>query len=559
MANRFSNTTGLSGMGGTNGGASFAVRKVNLINPNETLVKKEEKSIIVRNLDGKLVRRTAPSGSLSDVYDLIHEGEVFVREEETRLVIRNLEGKLVAREIIIEEILEEEPSIDLEPTQTNSVEPEIEAEPELEEVAEIEPVVETTQVQDKPQVSEPEPASESSSLRDRLKSRHAFLDRMDKGQKIGVAPVLDKEETFKVVNADLVEEIEDEEEILPDASVRQLENDVSSDTIMRANGYTSGKGLRAGERSTYVSGGAINPNEKPNLGGSGVSKGLVGNYALPTPEKEVVIPQEKEKKKKEKKHREPVKPWVVVVALVSIYLVGMLSYFFVGYNFNNKAVAVVLYYIDIGENAKLEYYDGEQFNYNAMKMTYYYSDDNIKSFNITSDNFADTTIGMGYSINNEYISALWIDSFASASSRVVKVKFTFDNLICYVPITIYRNKLDQLEKLFYLSSINAGQEITPTIFGTYTNHLLEERGETIRKVIPLEDYDLQFNYDGKVYWLKEIGYFDGEKYILPETLDHDDDPQTDEVVVDYSASISIRARVPGDNITTDKYLTIYSQ
>ena len=548
MANRFSNTTGLSGMGDTNGGASFAVKKVSLINPNETLIKKEEKSIVVRNLDGKLVRRTDPSGILSDIYNLIQEGEVFIREEETRLVVRNLEGKLVAREIIIEEIIEEEPIASFEQPAPVSQNPTIDVEPELEEVTVDPPAKETS----KP--SESEQTNEGSSLRDRLKSRHSFLDRLEKGEKVGVAPVLDKKETFKVVNADLVEEIEEDEEILPDASVRELEGQVETDTYMRANGYSSDKGTRAGERNSYVSGGAINPNEKPNLAGSGVSKGLVGNYALATPEKEVVIPQEKPKE--EKKKREPVKPWVVVVALVSIYLAGMLAYFFIGYNFNQKSVAVVLYYIDIGENAKLEYYDGEQFNYNAMKMTYYYSDDNIKSFNITSENFADTTIGMGYDIDNEYISALWIDSFSSASSRVVKVKFTFDNLICYVPVTIYRNKLTDLEKFFNISSISAGQEITPTIFGVYTNKLLDERGEKIRKVLPLDSYDLELYVGSKYRSLRGMGCFDGTKYVLPADYDHDNDPLTDNEPIDYNdSSIMLRVRVAEDNAV--KYKVLY--
>ena len=554
MANRLSNTKGLSGKSGTKGGASLVVKKINLINPNETLVKKEEKSVVVRNAAGKLVRRTDPSGVLPDIYNLIQEGEVFVREEETRLVVRNLDGKLVAREIIVEEIIEEEPTLNYE--ENAGVEPVLEVEPEIEATVEVvEPIKENIS-EVKTQDTEPEQASEGSSLRDRLKSRHAFLDRLERGQKVGVAPVLDKQETFKVVNADLVEEIEDEEEVLPDASVLQLEDQVETDTYLRANGYASSKGQRAGQKSTSVSGSAINPNEKPNLAGSGVSKGLVGNYALPTPEKEVVIPQEK--KKKEKKKRKPIKSWVVVVALVSIYLVGMLAYFLVGYNFNKKAVAIVLYYIDIGENAKLEYYDGEQFNYNEMKMTYYYSDDNIETFNISSENFADTTIGMGYSINNEYISALWVDSFASASSRSVKIKFSFDNLICYVPVTIYRNKLYDIERMFELSSIDAGQEITPTIFGVYTNKLLDERNEKIRKVMPLDGYDLELYVGSKFRSLKEMGCFDGVKYVLPADYDHDDDPLTDNVPIDYSdSSIKLRAIVAGDNFSTAKYEILY--
>ena len=513
MANSLSNTKSLTAKGITKSDANFAVQRISLINPNETLVKKEDKSIVVRNKDGKLVRRTDPDGALNDIYELIREGEVFVREEETRIIVRNKDGKLVARKIIVEEVLDEDniPSFD-----------EL-SEPQVKERVQV------------PQEEKQEEPEENSSLRDRLKSRHSFLDRIERGQKVGVAPEVKEESTFHVVNSDLVEEI-DEDEVMPDAEVLELEDAVSDSGV-------------------HVSGGAINPNEKPNLAGSGVGKGLVGNYALATPEKEIVIPQEN---KKEKKKLEPVKPWVVVVALVSIYVIGMLAYFFIGYNFKNKSVGIVLYYIDIGENAKLEYYDGEQFNYNEMKMTYYYSDDKIETFNLSSGNFADTTAGMGYKFNNEYISALWIDNFASASSRVVKIKFSFDNLICYVPVTIYRNKLDKLEKMFTLSSIDAGQEITPTIFGVYKNVLLDARDEVIRKVMPLDSYDLEL-FDGvsKYYSLKEHGCFDGTKYILPAEIDHDANPGTSNIVIDYSnPNIRLRAVTQSDSYNLAQVLQL---
>ena len=514
MANSLSNTKSLTKKSSAKSGANFAVRKISLINPNETLVKKEEKSIIVRNKDGKLVRRKDPDGVLPDIYNLIQEGEVFVREEETRIIVRNSAGKLVARKIIVEEVLDEEtiPSFDT-PTDRESKE-------------EKQGVGEETQ----------EESEVGGSLRDRLKSRHSFLDRIERGQKVGVAPENKDESTFHVVNADLVEEMDDKD-ILPDADVLELEDAV-------------------GGSGANVSSGAINPNEKPNLAGSGVSKGLVGNYALATPEKEVVIPQEK----KEKKKRKPIKSWVVVVALVSIYVIGMLAYFFAAYNFNQKSVGIVLYYIDIGENAKLEYYDGEQFNYNEMKMTYYYSDEKIESFNLSGANFAETTIGMGYKFNNEYISALWIDNFASASSRVVKIKFSFDNLICYVPVTIYRNKLDKLEKLFTLSSLEAEQEIVPTVFGVYKNVLLEKRNEVIRKVLPLDSYDLELIDGGTIYSLKDHGCFDGTKYVLPAEIDADNDPTTPNVAIDYSSpNIRLCAVTQGDSFNDAKSLQLYPQ
>ena len=81
----------------TEGASELLSASISLINPNETLVKKEEKSVVVRNKDGKLVRRTSPDGALKSVYALILEGEVFIREEESRIIVRNKDGKLVAR------------------------------------------------------------------------------------------------------------------------------------------------------------------------------------------------------------------------------------------------------------------------------------------------------------------------------------------------------------------------------------------------------------------------------------------------------------------------------
>ena len=505
---------------------SLAVEKIQLINPNETLVKKEEKSLVVRNLAGKLVRRTDPDGVLDKIYDLIQEGEVFVREEESRIVVRNKAGKLVARKIRNE--------IQEETVQPQKIE-EKKPEPKVEET---------------PQVEEKKQEATAGGLRDRLRAKHSFLDRMAKGEKVGVAPTINESPTMQVVNADLVEEIDDDEieEIQPDVEVTELENAVTDDTVRRASGRGSSKGFRANEKGTYVSSGAKNPNEKPNMKGSATGDGLVGNYVLATPDISIPAPTEKKKVKKEKK---PIKSWVIVVALVSIYLVGMLAYFFIGYNFNDKAVNIVLYYIDIGENAKLEYYDGEQFNYNEMKMTYYYSDDKIESHNITGANFAETTVGMGYTLNNEYISALWIDTFSDDSSRLVKVKFNFGNLICYVPVTIYRNKLETVEKHFEISELSAGQELAPTLFGVYTNKLMDKSGERIRKVISSDQFDLVLNYQGKSYSLKGNNCLTGGKYVLPSAIEG--------VEIDYSSeSVALLAVVESDGFSQTKTIVLYS-
>ena len=540
MAEGFSSGKGNLNAGTTNGGAGSFEMLVTLINPNETLVKKEAKSVVVRNKDGKLVRRTDPDGVLDDIYTLIAEGEVFVREEETRIIVKNKMGKLIARDkpepevFLDEEIIEEDEII-------------YDDEPELEEIGEPEEIQQTP-VLEPPVAPEPQPQSD---LKSRLMSKHAFLGRMERGEKIGTsAPASSPSPTMQVVNSDLVEEIEDDDEELeiePDAEVLALEDAVTEDKYNRTVGNSSSKGFRAGETGTYISGGAINPNEKPNLKGSATGNGLVGNYVLATPE----VVEHEEKKVKVKKERKPVKPWVIAVAFVSLYLIAMLTYFLVGYNFGKKQVGIVLYYIDISENAKLEYYDGEQFVFGGMKMTYYYSDEHIESCNIDSKNVADTTVGMGYTLNGANINALWVDKYANATYRNIKVKFLVDDLICYVPVTIHRNKLTSLNKYFELTSISAGQELKPTVFGLYSNYLLDKTGEKIEMQLSCDDFYLSMHYDGTTYNLKEHGCYDGEKFILPEEIGG--------TTIDYaSGSMYINLIVPGDGYNPQKSIRIYT-
>lgn len=515
--------------------ASNFAREVSLINPNETLVKKEERSVVVRNKDGKLVRRTSTSAGLNSVYNLINEGEIFVREEASRLVIRNKDGKLVARKKLAQEQkpqAKEAPA----PQVKEVVKPQESPKPQKPPVAKEEPTIQ-------------EPPKDNSELKSRLMSKHAFLSRMERGEKIG--STFGPSKPMESVNEDLVEEIDvdddDEEEIAPDAEVLELEDAVTEDKYNRTVGNSSSKGRRAGETGTFISGSAKNPNEKPNLKGTATGNSLVGNYSLATPEK--VTPKE-EPKKKEKKPRKQIKPWVIAVVCAGIYAIGMLTYFLAGFNFGKKQVGITLYYIDISEDAKLEYYDGEQFVFGGMKMTYYYDDEHIETKNIDGRNFADTTVGMGYTLTGSSVNALWIDSFESSDSRKVKVKFVIDDLICYVPITIHRNKLNDIEKYFDISSISAGQELTPTIFGVYSNYILDKKGESIKKEIPTTGYDLKLYYAGQTYSLKDLGCFDGNKFILPEKINDSE--------VDYAdTSIKLYAVVTSDGYNAQKQLKIY--
>lgn len=507
---------------------------VTLINPNERLVRKETKSVVVRNMDNKLVRRTYNGEELPSVYDVIKEGEIFVREEESRIIVRTEDGKLVARqkpvEIIEEEIIEEDFDAQVE-------EPEEDTMPE--------------------QVEANEEAPKTGDLRSRLMARHSFLGRMERGEKIST-PADIPNRPMQEVNSDLVEEIEDDdegiEEVAVDAEVQELEQAVTEEKYLRDIGKSSAKGVRTNETVGYVSGGAKNPNEKPQMKGTKRAEGLVGNSSLPTPERVIVAEQKPKKVKKAKKERKPVKPWVIVLSLVSIYLVILATYFFTSFNFGKKQVNLVLYYIDVGENAKLEYYDGEKFSSNELQMTYYYSDEKIENFNITESHFAETTLGMGYTIDKGYINALWVDSFENANSRLVKIKFIVDNLICYVPVTIYRNKLQSIEMKFVLSDVNAGQIIYPTVFGNYTNKVLNERQEVIKQELDLSMYDLVLDFGGQQFSLKDEGCFDGTKYIMPDTVMIDEV----ETEIDYDApSTRIRAVTKNDGYNTSKSIDLY--
>ena len=510
---------------------------ISLINPNETLVKKEEKSVVVRNKDGKLVRRTSPDGALKSVYALILEGEVFIREEESRIIVRNKDGKLVARKKQIK------PESDKAVKTKNEV--------KKQEIVDFTDEVTTKQTNNLNQeTTNEQKETGSTNLKSRLLAKHAFLGRMERGEKVSaVSGQVNAERPMQSINDDLYEEIEDSEleAIEPDAEVTALENAITEDKFNRTIGKSSSKAMRSGEKDTFISGGAINPNEKPSLKGTASGDGLVGNYVLAKPE--VVDAPEKQERKK--KARKPLKPWVVAVVLVGIYVAIMLAYFFAGYNFGKKQVNIVLYYIDISDDAKLEYYDGEQFVYGGMEMTYYYSDDHIESFTINGSHFGETTQSMGYTINGSTINALWIDSFSSLSERRVKIKFIIDNLVCYVPVTIHRNKLKSAIKHFELTSLESGQVIEPTIFGVYSNKLLEQKNETIEKELHSSQFNLVLSYEGEEYNLKSYNCYDGEKFTLPA--------KCGEVDIDYnSPTLSLKAVIPSDGYNAQQSVILYN-
>lgn len=469
--------------------------KNGLIKLNEVLVKKEDGAIIVRNSQGKLIRRKFGQEDLPEVIDLMKEEETLVKEEEDSIVVRTTQGKLVRRRLAQNKHKTESSNENL----TKPAKVSVEKEPET-------------------QTQEPE---QDNNLWERISKRHSFLERMESGGSIAdPQKQAASSSTMQVVETDRVEDVEDAEDdledIAPDASVTELETAVTADSYQRSIGKGASKGVKVGASTSRISSGAINPNARDN-DESKKSSSLAGNASN---EPQIVIAQPEKKEVKKKKAKKPIKSWIIIVVLISVYLVASLTYFFVAYNFDPKQVDVILYYINVGEDAKLEYYDGEKFNFNELYMTYYYSKDKVENSSIGESNFAETTIGMGYSVNKGYISALWVDSYATASQRTVKVKFNCDDLVCYVPVTIYRNKLVKLEKYFDLTEVYAGLEIQPTVFGLYSNKVLEDSDKTIRKEMSQSEYDILLNYNGgENYSLKNLECYEDGKYVLPETIE----------------------------------------
>lgn len=518
-----------------------------LIKPEEILVKIENGSIVVRTAEGKLIRRKDSDGILDKRIELIKPDEKFVRIEDGAVVVRNTDGKLVRRRV---NQLKAAPQKNKQEDKTDK------EEPSKTRIGAINPALKVVRVNSEKQkevTKEPiqkenGAENETGSLRDRLKSRHAFLSRIERGEKVSQPQELPQmdESTF-TPNNDFVEDIESED-VGVDASVTALEDATVEEKYNRTVGNMSSQAMR-GVGSGSISGSAKNPNEKPLMGSnSKMSRSLAGNndYVLAKPEKEIVVTP-----KKVKKARKPINQTAFVLSLVGVYAIGLLIYFLIGYNFKPKKVDLILYYITIGNDAKLNYYDGEKINTTDMLMTFYYSEDDIKQSSLTESNIAEPAVGMGYGIqSNGYISAIWTGDYANKDSRDIKLKFDYDGLICYVPVTIYRNKLDKLVKKFNIPSLSVGQEINPTIYGVYTNAVIAESGETKQRELDHNVYTLLLVYEGINYNLKEIGCYNNGVYTMPE--------EYNEIEFDYSKTgTRLVALYHADGYNAEKSLNLY--
>lgn len=537
-----------------------------LVKPNEVLVKIEEGAIVVRNTEGKLVRRKSQTGKLDPIYNIIKLGETFIKIEGDAVIIRNTDGKLVKRKFkqASRSKVKPETKPDSSQQKVSVITPDEDKKKSIgainpalkvvrinkdeikKESENFEPLKETT-------TNPPEQKIEETSLRDRLKNKHAFLSRLERGESISApkpsvsAPGNDT--VFKAATVE-IEDLEEIEDIEQDASVTMLEEAVTGDRHNRNVGNMSSVAVRGAGRG-HVSGSAVNPNKKPELGsGSKMSQSLAGNdmgaYEIAQPESNVL-----QKVQKVKKQRKPFNSKLFVLSLVAIYAIGMISYFMVGYNFKPKKVDLVLYYIDIGQNAKLKYYDGEKINTTDMLMTFYYDENKVQNASLTESNIADPTEGMGYDITSQgYVNALWTGNYSSSEYRDIKLKFDYDGLICYVPVTIYRNKLKELIKQFDVPTLSAGQEINPTIYAKYTNAVIEANGENKQRELSHDSYDLILYYNGEYINLKEEGFYENGTYVMPEN--HKSNP------IDYSiSSLKLIARYNSDGFNAQKDLELY--
>ncbi len=363
-------------------------------------------------------------------------------------------------------------------------------------------------------------------LMERVNARHSFLERMRKNEKIGVTKAPEIVQTQETTNGDLYEESIDEENIAPDRSVSQLESDVLDENYSNSiGGGTSYATSNIGNESK-VSGLATNPNANPmaimSQAGNPISQSLAGNQtAIPRPVNAKV------EIKKPKKKRKPIKLWIPMVAIASVYVVACLVYFFTCYNFADKSVDIGKYYIAVGADSKKEYYDGQKFNFYELIMTYYWSDENVEEYDLTKFHMVEPTNSMGYTLNNGYISGIWDGDYAddAVAYRDVKVKFLYNEETCYVPVRIYKNILTSLNcysSVQDLYGAKGGDTIAVTVFGVYTNKVMQDEGiGSIERKLDAGEYDLWIHVEGSdgLSGSSKLEYNEAtKKYIVPSKI-----------------------------------------
>lgn len=323
-------------------------------------------------------------------------------------------------------------------------------------------------------------------FRERLSSRHSFLQRMRAGGSVSVpatpSGARNTSGATQGGSASKGGKKGQEEEIAVDKSVSELEEAVLNENYQESVGKNGQKTTGQG-RSSAVSGRASNPrgnvlNNPLSNADNDIARGLAGSYSLAQPKTQNTVTLAKPKKKKVKK---PLNLWIPASLIAVVYIIICGIYFITNYNFSQKTVSIGEYFLNAGANSKTEYYDGERFNFFEVFMTYDYGEDNVQNIDMSKINLttrANTQKTMGYTLNNGYISARWEGEYATANKREVNVEFQYGNEIGYIPITIYRNRLESLSGQG--SVVLNGDNISVLIWGNYTNDLV-----TSKKADPL--------------------------------------------------------------------------
>lgn len=348
-------------------------------------------------------------------------------------------------------------------------------------------------------------------FRSRIGARHSFLARMESGQSISTPTMggakLSGAERSQITNSTNSTSTNysgkgkgknrnknGEEEIVTDKSVSELEQAVMDENYNESIGKNGQNA--SGGRSSSVSGKASNPmgsvlNNPLSNADNALARGLAGSYSLATPKTTTTVPLAKPKKKKIKKH---INMWIPASVIAAIYIICCGFYFIKNYNFSDKTVQVGEYFLNVGTNSKTEYYDGERFNFYELMMTYNYGDENVKNVDMSKVNLttrANTQTTMGYTLKDGYISARWEGDYQNATKRTVNVEFRYGNEVGYIPVTIYRNRLQSLSGQGAIVADPITKQVSVLIWGNYTNELVERKGIVLQpRKLTADEYSL---------------------------------------------------------------------
>ncbi len=497
---------------------------------------------LVRTLDGRMV-------SKKDIKD----GEIYYNAEgkKVRKVVRRVAKQTTptAKPAVAKLDRPTEVAKDNEnkPLQAKEDLPEIE--PEVSKVHLINVVPQVQSEEDAPK--EDNEQQQANDFRARINSKHAFLSRMRNNEKLTDPNIsAGAKLNSSVVTGSGIKlatpvkakgKKGEKDEIYVDKDVADLEDAI----VKESYDDSVGKGkstATAGGRVSNIGGKASNPNgsvlnSPVSNADNAFSRSLSGSgYMLATPVnasgQAVAVRQRRRKKKN------PAKIWVPIIITACIYAVCCMFYFVTQYNFGDKSVQVGLYYLQVGDKARKEYYDGQPFNFHELLMVYNFGGENVDKKELNKFHLVDpnATPTLGYRLNNGFITAIWDGEYATATKRTVNVKVLYNNEEGYIPVTIYRNNLEGLGSDFSvrdLKNLQAGDRISATVFGLYYNKIIREvKGQAIEQELDPSEFELYITkIDGVTARVKLNYIADEDRYVLPQ---YTNSQQTQEI--DYANS-----------------------